>query len=276
MRPIIESVAREKNMDLKLEGKVALITGASRGLGAATARLLAAEGARLALSARDADTLEATAEEIRAASGAEVVTVAQDLTEPGGADKVAAAALDAYGRIDILVNSAGAARGGVFWEIPDEVWEQSLALKFFATMRMIRAVLPGMRTRKYGRIVTIVGNGGCQPSPRALPGGSANAALLALTSGLAREIAPDGICINAVNPGPTMTDRWTGLLADMSSRTGRPVEALKAEIEESIPLGRFGDPDEIARAVAFLASDCAGNITGTSILCDGGEVMAPA
>ena len=263
-------------MDLKLEGKIALVTGASRGLGAATARLLAAEGARLALSARNADTLEATAADIRTASGAEVATVAQDLTEPGATDKVAAAALDTYGRIDILVNSAGAARGGVFWEISDEVWEQSLALKFFATMRMIRAVLPAMRTRKYGRIVTIVGNGGCQPGPRALPGGTANAALLALTSGLAREIAPDGIFINAVNPGPTMTDRWTGLFADMSSRTGRPMEALKAEVEENIPLGRFGDPDEIARAVAFLASDCASNITGTSILCDGGEVMAPA
>jgi NAD(P)-dependent dehydrogenase (short-subunit alcohol dehydrogenase family) len=274
--PITEFVAREKNMDLKLEGKIALVTGASRGLGAATARLLAAEGARLALSARNADTLEATAADIRTASGAEVATVAQDLTEPGATDKVAAAALDAYGRIDILINSAGAARGGGFWDSPDEVWEQSLALKFFATMRMIRAVLPTMRTQKYGRIVTIVGNGGNQPGPRALPGASANAALLALTSGLAREIAPDGIFINAVNPGPTMTDRWTTLMADRSRQTGQSVEALQAEIEENIPLGRFGDPDEIARAVAFLASDCASNITGTSILCDGGEVMAPA
>jgi NAD(P)-dependent dehydrogenase (short-subunit alcohol dehydrogenase family) len=263
-------------MDLELEGKIALITGASRGLGAASARLLAAEGARLALSARDPATLEATAAGIRAASGAEVATVAQDLTEPAGAENVAAAALDTYGRIDILVNSAGAARGGVFWEIPDEVWEQSLALKFFATMRMIRAVLPGMRDRKYGRIVTIVGNGGCQPGPRALPGGAANAALLALTSGLAREIAPDGIFINAVNPGPTMTDRWTTLLADRSDQTGRTVDELKAEVAAGIPLGRFGNADEIARAVAFLASDCASNITGTSILCDGGEVMAPA
>ncbi len=263
-------------MDLNLEGKVALITGASRGLGAACARLLAAEGARLCLSARNADTLEATAEEIRATTGAEVAAVAQDLTELGGADRVARAALDAYGVIDILVNSAGAAQGGVFWEITDEVWEQSLALKFFATVRMIRAVLPAMRGRKQGRIVTIVGNGGCQPSPRALPGGAANAALLAVTSGLAREIAADGIFINAVNPGPTMTDRWTNLLGDLSRQSGRPVTELKAEVEGNIPLGRFGDPDEIARAVAFLASDCASFTTGTSILCDGGETRAPA
>lgn len=263
-------------MDLKLDGKVALITGASRGLGAACAGLLAAEGARLALSARNAETLEATAAEIRAATGAEVSVVAQDLTEPDGADNVASAVLDSHGRIDILINSAGAARGGVFWEITDEVWEQSLALKFFATVRMIRAVMPAMRDQKYGRIVTIVGNGGIQPSPRALPGGTANAALLALTSGLAREVAADGISINAVNPGPTLTERWTGMLANMSSQSGRPAEAHKADIEESIPLGRFGNPDEIARAVAFLASDCASNITGTSILCDGGESMAPA
>ena len=272
----METVAREKIMDLNLESKVALVTGANRGLGAACAQLLAAEGARLYLTARDATALEATAEEIRATTGADVATVAQDLTEPGGADKVATAALDAYGVIDILVNSAGAARGGVFWEITDEVWEESLALKFFATVRMIRAVLPTMRDRKYGRIVTIVGNGGCQPGPRALPGGAANAALLAVTSGLAREIAAEGIFINAVNPGPTMTDRWSKLFADRSSQSGRPVKELKAEVELDIPLGRFGDPDEIARAVAFLASDCASNITGTSILCDGGESRALA
>lgn len=263
-------------MDLNLDGKVALITGASRGLGAAAAHLLAAEGARLVLTARSAGQLDATAEEIAKATGAHLTVVAQDLTERDGAGRVADAALAAHGRIDVLVNSAGAARGGVFWELSDQVWEDSLALKFFATVRMIRAVLPAMREQKYGRIVTIVGNGGCQPSPRALPGGAANAALLAVTSGLAREIAADGVFINAVNPGPTMTDRWSNLFADQSRETGRPAAELQAEVEAGIPLGRFGEPDEIARAVAFLASDCAGNTTGTSLICDGGETRAPA
>ncbi len=263
-------------MDLDLDGKVALITGASRGLGAATARLFAAEGARLYLTAQNADRLEATAKEIRQASGAEVATAAQDLTEPDGADKLAAAALDDYGRIDILVNSAGAAQGGAFWEISDAVWEQSLALKFFATIRMIRAVLVTMRQQKYGRIVTIAGGAGRQPGPRSLPGSAANAGLLAVTSGLAQDIACEGICINAVNPGPTMTDRWTGILNGISDRTGRPVRELKAEIEQDIPTGRFSDPDEVARAVAFLASDAAANITGTSITCDGGMSRAIA
>ncbi len=132
MGPIIETVARENNMDLKLEGKVALITGASRGLGAACARLLAAEGARLTLTARDANTLEAPAEEIRASTGADVATVAQDLTEPGGADRVATAALDAYGVIDILVKSAGALGKpgyGILWVPRVRVYPLGIAMR---------------------------------------------------------------------------------------------------------------------------------------------------
>ena len=263
-------------MDLNLEGKVGLITGGSQGLGAATARLFAAEGARLVLAARSKDRLEATADELRADFGAEAVTVPQDLTLPDGADNVAAAALDAYGRIDILVNSAGAAQGGVFWEITDEVWDQSMALKFFATVRMIRAVLPTMRARKYGRIVTIAGNTGHQPDPRMLPGAAANAALLAVTSGLAREVAADGILINAVSPGPTLTPRWTTRFAQISSQTGQSVDDLKADVESNIPTRRFGKPEEVARIIAFLASDCATNITGASITADGGSTRALA
>ncbi len=263
-------------MDLKLKDKVALITGASRGLGAASARLLAQEGARLVLTARDSETLAASASAIRAASNGQVATIAEDLVAPEAAERIAAFALDTYGRIDILVNSAGAAQGGAFWDIPDAVWKQSFELKFFATVRMIRAVLTIMRDQKSGRIITIVGNGGRQPGPRSLPGSSANAALLAITSGLARDVAADGISINAVNPGPTMTDRWTGILTNLSDKTGRPVEELKAEIEDGIPTGRFSDPEEVARAVAFLASDRTPNITGTSITCDGAMTQAIA
>jgi len=263
-------------MDLSLTDKVALITGASRGLGAASARLLAAEGARLVLTARDADALAASASAIRAASGVEVATLPEDLMDPDAADRIAAFALKTHGRIDILVNSAGAAQGGAFWDIPDAAWKRDFELKFFATVRMIRAVLTSMRAQKYGRIITIVGNGGRQPGPRSLPGSSANAALLAITSGLAKDVAADGISINAVNPGPTMTDRWTGLFAKMSEKTGRPADELKAEMEQGIPTGRFSDPEEIARTVAFLASDGAANITGTSITCDGAMTQAIA
>ena len=179
-------------MDLNLEGKVGLITGGSQGLGAATARLFAAEGARLVLAARSKDRLEATADELRADFGAEAVTVPQDLTLPDGADNVAAAALDAYGRIDILVNSA------------------------------------------------------------------------------------DGILINAVSPGPTLTPRWTTRFAQISSQTGQSVDELKADVESNIPTRRFGKPEEVARIIAFLASDCATNITGASITADGGSTRALA
>jgi NAD(P)-dependent dehydrogenase (short-subunit alcohol dehydrogenase family) len=263
-------------MDLRLTGKVALITGASRGLGAASARLFAAEGAHLVLTARDGETLEATASAIRAASNVQVVTTAEDLVTPGATDRIQEFAVDAFGRIDILVNSAGAAFSGNFSDISDAVWKQSFDLKFFATVSMIRAVLTVMRAQKYGRIVTIVGNAGRQPGPRSLPGSSANAALLAITSGLAKDVVEDGIFINAVNPGPTMTDRWTGMLNDLSAKTGRSFDDLKGEVEDGIPTGRFSDPEEIALAVAFLASDCTGNITGTSITCDGGMTQAIA
>lgn len=263
-------------MDLKLTDKVALITGASRGLGAACAQMLAAEGARLVLTARDSETLAATASAIRAASNAQVATIAEDLVTPEATDRIAAFALETYGRIDILVNSAGAAQGGAFWDISDAEWRKSFDLKFFATVSMIRAALAIMRTQKYGRIITIVGNGGRQPGARSLPGSSANAALLAITSGLARDVAAEGISINAVNPGPTMTDRWRGILNNLSDKTGRPFDELKADIEEGIPTGRFSDPEEVARTVAFLASDGTANITGTSITCDGAMTQAIA
>ena len=254
-------------MDLNLTGKVVLVTGASGELGTACARLLAAEGARLALSARNETKLNTLAAEI----GGGAKTFPQDLIEPDGADAVAAWAISEFGHLDVLVNAAGAAQGGIFWEISDSQWEEGMGLKFFANMRMIRAVIPHMRERKYGRIVTIAGGGGVQPLPRALVGGVSNAALLTLTSGLSREVISDGIYVNAVNPGPINTPRWNNRFDAQSAETGRPAQEFKDKVVAQIPQGRMGEADEVARAVAFLASDCASNITGTSILCDGGE-----
>lgn len=263
-------------MDLRLRGRVAVITGGSKGLGAASARLLAEEGAKLVLAARDGTPLDALAEQLRSASGADVTGVPVDLTTADGADAVAERALEAFGRIDILVNSAGSSQGGVFWEVSDDVWEQSLALKFLGTVRMIRAVIPTMRQQKYGRIVTIVGNTGRQPNPRMLPGAAANAALLAVTKGLAEELAADGIVINAVNPGPTRTERWTTLMTNLARQSGRTVEEVEAGFMEDIPMQRLAAPEEIARYIVFLASDAAANMTGSSITADGGWTKALA
>jgi len=257
-------------MDLKLDGKIALVTGGNKGLGAASARTLAADGAKLFLTARNQADLEAVAAEI----GGETAVLARDLTDADGADRVAAAALDRYGRIDILVNCAGASQGGLFWEIPDQVWQDSLELKFMANVRMMRAVIPAMRAQQYGRIVNVIGNNGKQPSPRLLPGSAANAALLAVTKGLADEVAGDGIVVNAVNPGPTRTERWNTLMANLAAASDRSVDEVEQDFMSQNPMNRLGAPEEIAGIVAFLASDAAANMTGTSITADGGWTKA--
>ena len=261
-------------MDLRLKGRVALITGATGGLGVACARELAGEGARLFLCARTESDLQGLAEGLREGGCEHVRWQAADLTSSDAAGGVVAAAEQAFGKIDVLVNCAGASAGGVFWELPDSVWEDSMALKFMATIRMIRAVLPGMIERRYGRIVTLAGNSGREPDPRMLPGAAANAGLLAVTAGLAREVAEQGVVINAVNPGPTRTGRWEGMMEAFAERSGSTPEAEEQHFLNAIPQARLGTPEEIARLVTFLASDAAPHVTGRSITADGGASRA--
>ena len=263
-------------MDLGLTGKVAVIAGGNKGFGAACAHRLAAEGARLFLVARNGDDLKAVEKEILSRHDTEVSTLSQDLQEADGGDRAVAAAMGRFGRIDIMVSSVGASGGGIFWEIPDQVWLDSFALKFMANVRMMRAAVAPMRERGYGRMVVIVGQLGKQPHPRLLPSATANAALLTAIKGLADEVAGDGITVNAVNPGPSRTERWNRLMDNLARDTGRPVEEAEKDFTSDIPMGRFGEPDEIARHVAFLASDAAGYMTGTSITADGGWIKLPA
>ena len=261
-------------MDLQLNDKVALITGATGGLGAACAQQLAAEGAVVFLTARTKGKLEELADRVREDIRGEVGWHAEDLTSPGGAEAVVSMAQGVFGRVDVLVNCAGASAGGLFWEIPDSVWEGSHALKFMATVRMIRAVLPGMIERGYGRIVTLVGNSGREPDPRMLPGAAANAGLLAVTVGLARDVAEHGVVINAVNPGPTRTGRWEGMMESFAARSGKTPKEEEQSFLNAIPQKRLGTAGEIARLVAFLASDAAPHVTGRSITADGGASRA--
>ena len=261
-------------MKLGLKGKVAVVTGATGGLGAACARILAEEGAALFLTSRTDSALAELAARLNATGGRQAQWLAADLTAPDAARTVAEAANQAFGRVDVLVNCAGASAGGLFWEIPDSAWEDSLALKFMATVRMIRAVLPGMIERRYGRIVTLAGNSGREPDPRLLPGAAANAALLAVTAGLAREVAESGVVINAVNPGPTRTGRWEGMMEAFAARSGKTPQEEEQRFLDAIPQRRLGDAGEIARLVAFLASDAAPHVTGRSITADGGASRA--
>jgi 3-oxoacyl-[acyl-carrier protein] reductase len=263
-------------MDLGLAGKIAVVTGASKGIGAAAARCLAAEGANLMLAARSLDQLEALAEKLTQRHGVQAKIWPGDLREPRGADEAIAATMAAYGRIDIAVTSAGASQGGVFWEMPDQVWTDSLSLKFMGTIRTLRAVVPVMRAQGAGRIVVVVGSRGKQPTTLSMPASAANAGLLAVVKGLADEVAADGVIVNAISPGPTRTERWARQVNGLAASRGVDADSVEADFLGEIPLKRLGEPEEIARLIAFLASESAGNMTGASLTADGGWTRALA
>lgn len=252
-------------MDLALAGRTGLIVGASRGIGAATARVLAGEGMRLVLSSRDADgTLANLAAELSA------TTIAADMTVAAMAEDLVTRTVARLGRLDTLVISIGAAGGGLFWDLHDDVWNEALALKFMGMVRLLRAVAPRMKAQGSGSIVVVVGNNGRQPAARMLPGSAANAACLAVIKGLGDELAPDGVRVNAVNPGPTRTSRWDGLMADLAQQSNRPIGVFEAAYLGAIPSGRINTPEQVARLIAVLASDVAYGMNGTAITIDGG------
>jgi NAD(P)-dependent dehydrogenase (short-subunit alcohol dehydrogenase family) len=258
-------------LNLGLDGKAALVTGGSRGIGRAVAEALAAEGARVAIVARDAAALGAAAGEIRAKSGVEVQPIAADLSTLAGVTGAVAEARRRLGRIDILVNNAGAIRAGNFLEIPDEQWTADWNLKLLGYIRMARAVFPLMQAQGGGRIINIVGAAARNPSPTYLVGGAANAALVNFTKGLADLGAPSNILVAAVSPAATRTERWESLLARQAEATGKTVEEMRAQAEGAYPLGRIALPSDVADVVCFLASERAAFLTGICVTVDGGS-----
>jgi NAD(P)-dependent dehydrogenase (short-subunit alcohol dehydrogenase family) len=256
-------------MELGLGGRVALVTGGSKGIGRACAVGLATEGCHVALCARGAEALERTREALEA-RGAEVLTVAADLSESDAAQGVVAATVERFVRIDILVNNAGAIRGGDFLTTPAEQWAADWQLKVLGYVRMAQAVWPHMRARRWGRIINIVGSAARNPATTYMAGGLANAGLVNLTRALADLAAPDHILVTAVSPGPTATERWARLAADQARVQGKTIEAFQAEINRQQPLARIGRPEDVADLVVFLASERASFITGVSITVDGG------
>jgi 3-oxoacyl-[acyl-carrier protein] reductase len=258
-------------MDLELRDRTALITGGSRGIGRAVAAALAAEGARVALVARDAAILEAAAKDIRGATGRDVVALAADLKTDAEVRRVTREARERLGRLDILVNNAGAIRGGDFLAIPDEQWLDDWSLKLVGYVRMSRAVFPIMREQGGGRIVNIVGAAARNPTASYLPGGAANAALINFTKGLADLGAPSNILVTAVSPAATRTSRWDAMLEQRSRTEGRPIAELLAETQQAYPLGRIAAPEDIADLVCFLVSARAAFLTGICITVDGGS-----
>jgi 3-oxoacyl-[acyl-carrier protein] reductase len=257
-------------MDLELNDKVALVTGASKGIGKAVALGLASEGARVAVVARDAAMLDKVAAECRDRSRREGVAVAADLSRLDEVERVVGEVKARLGRIDILVNNAGAIRGGAFTAIPDAQWIEDWNLKLLGYIRMCRAVFPLMQAQGGGRICNVVGAAARNPTAVYLTGGAANAALVNFTKGLADLGAPSKILVTAVSPAATKTERWDALIAQQAAASGRTVQELQAEAEAPYKLGRIATSEDIADMVSFLVSARASFVTGICITVDGG------
>lgn len=259
-------------MDLKLSEKVAIVTGASAGIGLACAKALYSEGVNLALVARDPEKLEQASKTIQELSDGrgKVISIPADLTQAESAENIASTVLQHFGQIDILINNAGAPRVGSFLELGDDAYLDTWNLKPLGYIRLVRAVAPSMIERRDGRIINIIGSAGRTPGANFLPGGMSNAALINFTRGISKELARHNIRINAISPGFTATDRANHLAEKNAQARGISVEEARAELVQSIPLGQLVQPDHIAAMTLLLVSDHAASITGTEILIDGG------
>ena len=252
-------------MDLGLKGKVAVITGATEGIGRATALELAREGAKVAICARRQEPLDKTAAEIRK-SGAEVLAVSADMSKTADIERFMKAVIDRFGRIDILVNNAGTSARGKFLEIDDKVWNSDIELKVFGAIRCTRLAVPHMKKNGGGSILNITISGAKQPGAESYPTSVSRAAGLALTKALSKEFAPDNIRVNTVCIGKIKS----GQHERRYTREGRNADAYYKEMSKEIPLGRVGEAEEVANVITFLVSDAASYVTGTSVNLDGG------
>ncbi len=258
-------------MDLGIRGRVALVCGASKGIAFAAADDLAREGAQLAICSRDAVSLAAAATRLEA-HGVPVLQVVADLSTMEGIQAVIDGVMARYGKVDILVCNTGGPPTGAPMEHAWSVWEQATHLLLRSVVELTRAFVPGMRERKWGRVLAVTSKAVKYPVNALVLSNSLRAAVTGYLRTLATEVGVDGVTVNTVLPGLTDTERLSDLAAATVKRAGTTVEAVYDGWRAGIPLKRLGRPDELGAVIAFLASDRAGFVTGQAILVDGGEV----
>ena len=260
-------------MDLGLKGKVAMAAASSQGIGRAVAEALAAEGADLVICARSSGPLKKAREELER-HGGRVLDVPVNLTDPQGVERLVAAARDTFGQVDVLVTNTGGPPAGPFEEHTPEAWEGAVRQNLFSVINLVREVLPGMRERKWGRIINITSIAVKQPSDNLILSNAVRAAVTGFARTLATETAADGITVNNVMPGFTRTERLTELAEKRAQIKGCAPQDIWDIWHREIPIGRVGEPEELAALVAFLASEQASYITAQSVAVDGGWIKS--
>jgi 3-oxoacyl-[acyl-carrier protein] reductase len=261
-------------MNLGLKNKVALVTASSKGLGRASAEVLAQEGVKIAICARDGKALKATADEIAGATRSEVLAIPADMNSSRDIERVVKETVKHFGALQILVTNAGGPPAGYFAEFDDKQWQEAFNLTMMSAVRLIRAAIPHMQKEKWGRIINITSLSVKEPIDNLILSNSIRAAVHGMAKTLANQVARDGITVNNVMPGYILTDRVQQLAQDTAERTGQAAADVVAELSQPTPVGRIGHPKELGALVAFLASEQAGYINGVSIPVDGGRIKS--
>jgi len=261
-------------MDLGLKGKVALVAAASQGLGRAVAEELAAEGASLILCSRGQATLNATCDAIREKTGADVLGVSGDLSVSADIERIISEGVERFGRIDILITNTGGPPTGKFETLTRENWEDATRGLLTSVLELTRLVLPGMKDRRWGRILNITSIAAKQPVENLMLSNSFRAAITGFAKTLSSEVAELGVTVNNIMPGYTATERVQELAQTLAEREGVDAAVIRARWESEIPMKRLGRPKEFAALAAFLVSERASYITGSSIAVDGGWIRS--